>query len=64
MEMVKLNRFEYKTVVVNTDTWFGSFYKEADAQLNILGESGWEVVASFQKGDELFYTLMRELTVK
>jgi hypothetical protein len=60
MEMVKLKRFEYKTVEINTDTWLGSFYNSGDAELNRLGENGWEVVASFQKGDDLYYTLMRE----
>ncbi len=60
-EMIKLKRFEYKTVEINTDTWLGSFYNDADAKLNNLGENGWEVVASFQKGDDLYYTLMREM---
>ncbi|QOY37960.1 DUF4177 domain-containing protein [Anaerobacillus isosaccharinicus] len=61
MEMVKLKKFEYRTVEIKNDIWFGTSYNNADETLNKLGEKGWAVVASFQKGDDIYYTLMREM---
>ena len=42
-------KWEYKTLKLNVEGWFGPKFKEeeVDAQLNGMGYDGWELVSAF-----------------